>query len=257
MTQQAWKPDGGGNVLRLNPALDRKALAEAFARDGFVQIENLFPDDVANAMEAVLANRTPWRTIFTDNNGQVRKYRPHEMAALPVQQSQQLQQGIFRKAREGFAFLYHYYPMIETLQTGEDAGHPLHQMVQFLNMSEWLDFGREIIGCDTVNRSDAQATLYAPGDFLTRHDDSYGDVVDRRAAFVIGFTREWKSDWGGQLVFYDGDAVIERAFQPRFNVVTFFKVPRWHAVTYVAPFAGAGRYSITGWLDHGRVDVPG
>lgn len=243
-------------TLRLNPDLDRKALAEAYARDGYVQVPNLFPDEIADAFEGVLKTNTRWRTIFTDGNGDVRKLRPEEMGALPPQDANRLQQEVFTKARDGFAFLYHFYPMIETLQTGEDAGHPLHEMVRFLNLPEWLDFGREVIGCDTVNRSDAQATLYAPGDFLTRHDDSYGDEVDRRAAFVIGFTRGWKPDWGGQLVLFDDEDDAERALMPRFNLVTFFKVPRWHAVTYVPPFAGAGRFSITGWLDHGRVERP-
>lgn len=243
-------------MLRLNPDLDRKALAAAYARDGYVQVENLFPPDIADALEDVLKNRTRWRLVYLDAQGDVRAVRGEELRSLSPQQAAALQNDVLRRASEEFCFVYHFYPMIETFQAGEDRGHPLHALIQFLNMPEWLDFGREVIGCDTVNRSDAQATLYAPGDFLTRHDDNYGNKVDRRAAFVIGFTRRWRPDWGGQLLLLDDKDTVERAFIPKFNVVTFFKVPRWHAVTYVPPFAAEGRYSITGWLDHGRVERP-
>jgi Rps23 Pro-64 3,4-dihydroxylase Tpa1-like proline 4-hydroxylase len=35
---------------------------------------------------------------------------------------------------------------------------------------------------------------------------------------------------------------------PRFNALHLFKVPQRHSVSLVAPFAGAPRLSITGWL---------
>jgi Rps23 Pro-64 3,4-dihydroxylase Tpa1-like proline 4-hydroxylase len=35
---------------------------------------------------------------------------------------------------------------------------------------------------------------------------------------------------------------------PAYNSLVLFKVPVWHSVTFVTPFAGEVRYSITGWL---------
>lgn len=242
-------------MLRLNPDLDRKALAAAYARDGHVQVERLFPPDVAERIESAL-HRTAWRLVFLNSAGEIRTLTEAGMRVLTPQQRADLRADLMRRAAQGFGFAYHFYPMAETLLAGEDAGHPLHALTYFLNGPEWLDFGREIIGCDSVTRTDAQATLYAPGDFLTRHDDDYGNDVDRRAAFVIGFARNWRADWGGQLLMLDETDGIERAYLPRFNVVTFFKVPRWHCVTHVPPMAPAGRYSIAGWLDHGQIDLP-
>lgn len=237
-------------MLRLNRDLDRTSLAGSYAREGYVQIASLFPDDVAAAIEEALRHRTRWRLAVLGADGQVRTYREDALRGMSSADAAALQRDVLGRARDGFGFAYHFYPIVETYVAGEDKGHVLHDLLRWLNQDEWLDFGREIIGCSTVDHSDAQATLYAPGDFLTRHDDDYGNEHDRRAAFVIGFTRRWRTDWGGLLQLLDENDRVETAFAPQFNLVTFFKVPRWHSVSYVPPFAGEGRYSITGWLDH-------
>jgi SM-20-related protein len=67
-------------------------------------------------------------------------------------------------------------------------------------------------------------------------------------AFVLGFSRNWKADWGGLTLFYDDGGNVTGAFVPAFNSLTMFRVPVYHSVTYVTPFAREVRYSITGWL---------
>ncbi|HAV49166.1 MAG TPA: proline hydroxylase, partial [Brevundimonas sp.] len=44
-----------------------------------------------------------------------------------------------------------------------------------------------------------------------------------------------------------GDGAVTETFTPSFGTLNLFKVPQDHAVSMVAPFAGAPRYSITGW----------
>ena len=61
----------------------------------------------------------------------------------------------------------------------------------------------------------------------------------------------WRADWGGALQFFGPDGNVSEAFTPAFNVLNVFKVPAVHSVAMVAPFAGASRYSITGWLRSG------
>jgi SM-20-related protein len=96
-------------------------------------------------------------------------------------------------------------------------------------------------------------TNFRPGDFLTVHTDTSKDMVaeDRVCAYTLGFTRKWRVDWGGQLLFYDQAGQIMRGLPPAFNTLTLFTVPRAHAVATVAPFTGAPRLSIVGW---GRSD---
>ena len=233
-------------TLRLRDDHDVDAYAETYARDGMIRIENLLPAPVADAVYEVLAKGTPWRLVHSDESGKHRYYAPQEWQAKPGQERQAIIQAVLGRARTGFAYLYSCYPMIDALLAGDDANWPLHGMTEFLNSPEMLDFTRAITGEASAVKHDAQATLYAPGHFLNRHDDA-GDNQERRAAYVMGFTKDWRVDWGGQLLFLDGQDT-QRGFSPSFNTLSLFKVPRQHIVTQVTNFAGAGRYSITGWL---------
>ncbi len=118
---------------------------------------------------------------------------------------------------------------------------------EFLNSTPFLDFMRAATGVSDIAFADAQATAYGPGDFLTCHDD---DVVgkNRRVAYVFSFTPQWRADWGGLLAFPDQYGHLHEAFAPAYNALNLLRVPITHAVTQVASFAGAVRYSITGWL---------
>jgi len=110
-----------------------------------------------------------------------------------------------------------------------------------------MNFIREVTGLPSLVKADAQATLFAPGQFLGRHIDSHvaeGWLV----AYVMNFAKDWKPDWGGYLNFFDDDGDIVAGYRPRFNALNMFKVPRAHAVSFVPPFAPVGRFAITGWF---------
>lgn len=76
-----------------------------------------------------------------------------------------------------------------------DPHHPIHHVTSLLNSPAFIAMAREIIGCPSVTKIDAQASNYQPGNFLTRHIDE----SERRAAYTIGFSRKWEPDWGGLL----------------------------------------------------------
>ena len=75
---------------------------------------------------------------------------------------------------------------------------------------------REVTGLDAIAWTDAQATLYRPGDFLTTHDDETGGHK-RLAAYVLNMTPGWRPDWGGILQFLDERGNIEEGYSPAFN----------------------------------------
>lgn len=235
--------------LKLSPNHDTDAYAKAYKRDGIVRIANLFPDAVAEAIYQVLAKQTPWRLVHSDENGRHKYYMPEEWKALSARDKQAIIQQVLTRARSGFAYLYSCYPMIDAILAGDDPGWPLHAMTEFLNTPDMLAFTKAITGHEDVIKHDAQATLYTQGHFLNEHNDT-GQDRERRAAYVMGFTKNWRVDWGGQLLFLDGQNT-EFGVSPTFNTLTLFKVPRNHIVTQVTNFAGAGRFSITGWQ---RVD---
>ena len=58
-------------------------------------------------------------------------------------------------------------------------------------------------------------------------------------------------DWGGLLLFHDGQDNVTRGYLPVFNSLNLFSVPQRHNVTWVTPLAAAPRYAVTGWLRAG------
>jgi SM-20-related protein len=238
-------------VLRLNPALDPAAFSQAYARDGLVRIPEVFEPEVVDRLAGILEQTIDWDVICSTDTGKADILDRQRRAELgPDVLAGKLHAATLR-ARTGFAYVYLGYPMINAFVEGRDPGHPIHALTAFLNSPEMIAFGAAVTGEPGVTKIDAQATLYRPADFLTLHDDT--GAGERLAAYTLGLTRAWRADWGGQLLFHDEAGDIERGFAPAFNVLTLFKVPRKHSVAPVAPYAGAPRLTVTGWL---RNDPP-
>jgi len=218
-----------------------------YAKDGFVRITRLFPDETAEKIHDILVNNTPWHLVHATAEEAHKYYRAEEWKAIPQAERHKIFDQVATQARDGFSYLYTCYPMIQAYIKGLDPDWPLHAMTEFLNTFEVLDFVKTITDEPTCNKLDCQATKYAKGHFLNTHYDT-GDTQDRRVAYVMGFTKDWPANWGGQLLMLDDDDTVQCGFTPTFNSLTLFKVPRRHIVTQVASFAGHGRYSITGWL---------
>lgn len=237
--------------IRLNPELDPRDHAETYARDGMVQIADFLHPDSAEWLVQALEKDTPWGlSVWTPEKGQL--LTPTEVATLGRDELNTRVQAALLKARTGFSFVYLAYAIIPALIAGREPGHATHALVEFMNSPGFLDFGKAVTGESGIRKIDAQATWYRPGDFLTLHDDT-GPEDERRAAYTLGLARDWRSDWGGQLLFHDAGGDIVRGFKPGFNVWTLFRTPQWHSVAPVAAYAGGKRFSITGWL---RDDPP-
>jgi Rps23 Pro-64 3,4-dihydroxylase Tpa1-like proline 4-hydroxylase len=111
-----------------------------------------------------------------------------------------------------------------------------------------MDLVRAITGTPELIKADAQATLYAPQQFLSVHNDEHASA-GRRIAYVLNLcAEEWRPEWGGYLLFHDDDGDVIAGFRPRFNALNLFAVPQRHSVSFVAPFAAMARYAITGWF---------
>jgi hypothetical protein len=232
--------------LRLDPRLDRALVARVYRQVGRVHVPDVLPVEVARHVHAVLAQGTPWQLSLA-NRGANAGMDLATYAQLSAEQRTELERLIHDGAAWGFQYLYRNFPLDDHRAAGRHLDHPLMRVLEFLNSAAFLAFAREITGVPGIRRVDAQATLYEPGHFLTRHDDD--DPPKRRvAAYVLNLTPEWRADWGGILQFLDADGHVSEGYVPAFNALNVFRVPQPHAVSYVAPFARAGRYSITGWL---------
>jgi SM-20-related protein len=87
------------------------------------------------------------------------------------------------------------------------------------------------------------ASMYLPGDFITRHDDA---SPRKTVVGVLNFSRNWNPDWGGTLAIYDknGKRIIEK-YVPSFNTLVLFEVPLTHAVLPIRDQCAIPRYALS------------
>lgn len=231
----------------LNPNLDRQELAWEFERDGRLRITEVLEPDIAERIHAALGNDVPWEFIY-HLDGQHVISTAERMRSMPLEQQKAVTGKVMAAAAEGVGFIYCGYMMQRRKETsGNDNLDFLHSVFDYLNGDEMLDFVREITGRDDIRSADGQYTRYTAGQFLTRHrDDETAD--QRRLAYIFSFSRGWHPDWGGLLQFYEDDGTPREAWAPRFNTLSLFDIRHVHSVTFVTPFAGAPRLSLTGWF---------
>ena len=226
----------------LNPALDVAALRAGYAAQGRVQIVNFLGEACARALLDNLAHRRDW--LMTYNRGdKVHDIRRDSYAQIDTDMREGLGRAIVAGGRDAFQFCY------DTVRQRADmpADDPLAAFTAFLNSAPMLDLLRTITAADDVARVDGHASRYAPGQFLTTHDDHI-EAKGRRAAYVMNLTPRWRPDWGGLLLFYDRLGNVTRGYTPGFNMLNLFAVPQAHAVSWVTPLAAVPRFAVTGWL---------
>lgn len=233
-------------LFELDPAVDSQAAAERFAADGRVQIRDFLVPAAAETIGRVLARETPWGLTWRAG-----KEGPH---ALRRQQLAPAATGPIGPAvtaamqAQDYAFVYARYPMLDAYTQGWGEHDALDFLVEHINSEPLLDLVRTVTRIPEIGKADAQATLFAPNHFLAVHDDSH--VAEGwRVAYVMNFCAgDWRPDWGGYLLFFDEDGDVVAGYKPRFNALNLFRVPARHNVSYVPPFAPAGRFAITGWF---------
>lgn len=232
----------------LNGALDPANLAARYRERRRLQIPGILETGTADRLYHCLTEETPWGLIHSDENGQAMRLSAEEVRALPSAERERITAETQARAKDGFQYVYQVYPMISAYLEKRDPGLFLHRVLEGINTPQFLNFIRQVTGIATIVKADAQATLYAPGDFLRRHNDPLGPRRNRRVAYIISMTKDWHPDYGALLQFYDEDNAVTDVFVPRFNTISLFTVPQMHAVSFTAPFAPLARYSITGWF---------
>lgn len=233
-------------MFRLNPALDRAALTESFAAAGRVQVRDFLVAEDAAALHAEMRSRDDWVQIVNSGDKLFELDRPAR-SALPADQREALDRAVYAGAREGFQHRYEAIRVPDGKQEREASVDAFARFALWLSTGEARDFLRAVTGRDEMAFADAQATAYSPGDFLTGHDDAV-EGKHRLAAYVFALTPQWRTEWGGLLLFHDPEGDVERGLVPRFNTLNLFAVPRMHSVSEVSRAAPWRRYSITGWL---------
>ena len=227
----------------INPRLDHAVIRDALTRTRRALIRDFFEPPVVDALANALAT-VDWGLLYRDERGD-RRLTGDELRALSPEKRMQISANINQLAAQAYQFSFYSHPIVHTAQRGESD--LLSRFVRWMADEEFLSAMRSLSGLQDINRVYAQGTMYAAGSFLNVHNDEV-EVENRRLAYVINLTRRWRPDWGGLLHFDDGAGNVVETFFPHFNSLSLFLVPQNHFVSYVAPYAQAGRLAITGWL---------
>jgi SM-20-related protein len=236
-------------IFRLDPDIDAAALRERFARDQRVRIQPFLDHDTAVALHAHLRAREDWKQVVNSGD-KVFELDRAVRAAMSVDQLAALDEAVRLGARTGFQYRYESLRLNDgTVEpdavSGEEAS-PIAGFTRWMSTDPVRALVRTVTQCGDIAYADGQATAYAPGDFLTGHDDAVAGK-QRRAAYVFGLTPTWRVEWGGLLLFHGPDGAVD-GVAPGFNSIDLFAVPQPHSVSLVTPSAAYRRYAITGWM---------
>lgn len=227
----------------LHSGIDAAALTAAYRAHGRISIEPFLAEDAAAALRDHLAAREDWLLVM---NAREKVYDMPRAAAATLTPDQRatLDRKIGESALHDFQFRY------EAIRVADDSGARgdtlLERFAVFMSSPEVVGLLRGITGAP-IEFADAQATAYGPGHFLTRHNDDV-EGKGRHAAYVLGLTPGWRPEWGGLLLFHDGERDIDHGFAPAYNALRLFAVPAVHSVSHVWPYVPEPRLSVTGWL---------
>jgi SM-20-related protein len=227
----------------INPLLAVDQVRGTLAARGRVQVRDFFEPKVAEALLGALRS-IDWDLSYRDEQGDA-LLTGAQLRQLDGAQRGALSASIHGVAARGFQFSFLTHSLVKAALAGRTD--LLARFVRWMADEEFLAYMRRLTGVEDLSRLYAQATLYAPGSFLRMHDDRV-EVEDRRIAYVLNLTRDWRADWGGLLHFCDERLDVVETFVPHFNSLSLFTVPQNHFVSYVAPFAQGERQAITGWL---------
>jgi SM-20-related protein len=237
--------------LALNPNLDIDALRLRFSRGGRIQIPDFLTPASSEILRRDLLADARWRRVIKGGD-KVFEIPAADFQRMPAAERQPIDAAIEAEAARGFQFRYEAIrvPDAPSARAGLDGS--LIAFAALMGSAPVLDLLGAITGIGPLAFADAQATVYRPGDFLNRHDDDVAGK-NRKLAYVLGLAPDWRPDWGGLLMFEDGQGGIVETIVPRFNALSLFSVPQPHSVSCVAPFAPEPRLSITGWI---RSELP-
>lgn len=244
----------GGRVNLLpeyavDPDYERQ-VREVLTRVGRAHIPNFLDAAAAKLLFDTLRG-ADWWLAFRDGESAI-EANLKEFEALDVAKRADIVRQVNAQASTSFQYLFDKARISEKTEAGERPEGALADFFAALNSERVLKHFRAITAEPNVAYVDAIASRYRPGHFLTLHHDEH-EGAERLYAYVINLTPSWRADWGGLLEFVSRDGHIAEAFTPTWNAFNIFHVPQAHAVSIVAPYARAGRYSITGWL---RADKP-
>ena len=230
--------------------LDVEALHQEVEETGAVIIKNLLREEVAESAYECLKNRVPWEFHYRKpHKNEVGIVKNQELQGMSERDIQKLVPKIVKLKDNDFTFAYCRYTIPTKLEQTQEELLILTQIYRYFNSPEYLQILGDITGNHNGQEVSAWASCYDRHHHLSIHmDDDFGQ--GRIAAHVLGLTKNWKKEWGGNFAFCNAHGKPVDVVPPAFNQLVIFKVPRLHLVSQVKPYAQGSRYSLFGWYKH-------
>lgn len=222
------------------------ALQQDFEENGRCSIQPILSEDDAEAFERFLIEYADWARIRGLRNQRFDIPPGTDLSADPqlAEDHRQIEQAIASDASKSFALLYDAIPMTpDTLPQSPD--NPLVALRDAMNAPQVFEWMKRLSGEAHITGTEIQATKFGAGDFLSTHHD--GPNIDRKIAAVLGLSRDWSVDWGGNLLFLCADDGLQGII-PGFNRLDLFAVPQFHCVSAVSRAAPRPRLAVSGWF---------
>lgn len=231
------------NVKRsfaIDARLNLEQVAEILRLKGSVHLSSILKPSDAKALYDEMEGHQEW-SLSLKIGGWDRLLR-QEASSLNAAQEMEIRDQAYAAATQ-HAHLYKR-ALISVRDTPV-----LFSFTQFLNSIPFIEFAQQVTGYRSIAPIQVRVLCLGPGHFISSHDDEPTSGV-RRTNYLFQLAPDWNPDWGGHLEFLDSyGGHVQKAYVPRFNSLSLFSTPRWHAVSMVALFAPRNRYTISGFID--------
>ena len=227
--------------------LNIEELKQQYRETGYVVIENLLRDEVAQAAYDALKNRVPWEFHYREmNTGRVGVVNPADLERLTPREIKRLVPTMATLKDNDFSFAYCRYTIPSGAADCPEPVRILSDIFHYFNSDEYLGLLADITGDASGKEVSTWCSRYDRNHHLSVHMDE-SQSQTRIAAHVLALSKDWKQEWGGNFAFCNAEGEPDIIVPPSFNSLMLFKVPRLHLVTQVESFVGESRYSLFGW----------
>ena len=219
----------------LSDLFDASGYESRFAAKGRIRLEGALAAEEAHAVHHGLEQQTPWELQLVTADGRPDVISRPQLESLPPSTIQTRLTDAAERAQSGLSYLR---LGCDLMAADTIALAPLSDLIK---SQAFADFCGRLTGLSGLDLTQLQAVCYRPGDFFTQHTDSQA-----RLCFEWNFTENWRSDWGGQVLFHSPSGDIEGGIMPRFNDLALYSGDQPRSIASVAPYAAGPRFSVTG-----------
>lgn len=132
---------GWAKGVDINQEIDLNNAATTLASRGRVQIHDFVSPESAITLHDLLQQHDEWYLSYNEGADNFETSEA-EFAALTLEQKHRFTAGVYRRARSGFQYLFKRYYISQAVVSGENQGHPMHAVQEWVTGDNFLGLMR-------------------------------------------------------------------------------------------------------------------